>query len=61
MKLGDKIRVNKGSVETLIKIELPYGLFITESGRRTVRNIVGIKEHEIVKEVGQQQLNFNAA
>jgi hypothetical protein len=46
---GTQIRVNNGSIETLIKRELPYGLFQSESGYKVVRNITAIKDTDIVK------------
>jgi hypothetical protein len=46
---GTQIRVNNGFIETLIKLERPYGLFLSESGYRVVRNITTIKDSEIVK------------
>ena len=47
-ELGNQIKVNNGEVETLIKIERPYGLFESESGYKVVRNISGIKDSEVV-------------
>jgi hypothetical protein len=46
---GTQIRVNNGSIETLIKRELPYGLFQSESGYNVVRNITAIKDTDIVQ------------
>jgi hypothetical protein len=46
---GSQIRVNNGSIETLIKLEKPYGLFLSESGYNVVRNITAIKDSDIVK------------
>ncbi len=46
---GTQIRVNNGSIETLIKRELPYGLFQSESGYKVVRSISSIKDSDIVK------------
>jgi hypothetical protein len=48
-ELGTQIRVNNGSIETLIKRELPYGLFQSESGYKVVRSITSIKDSDIVK------------
>jgi hypothetical protein len=48
-ELGTQIRVNNGSIETLIKLERPYGLFLSESGYNVVRNITTIKDSDIVK------------
>jgi hypothetical protein len=47
-ELGTQIRVNNGFIETLIKLERPYGLFLSESGYKVVRNITTIKDSEIV-------------
>jgi hypothetical protein len=47
-ELGTQIRVNKGAIETLIKLERPYGLFQSESGYKVVRNVIGIKDSEVV-------------
>lgn len=47
-ELGTQIRVNNGAVETLIKLERPYGLFQSESGYKVVRNVIGIKDSEVV-------------
>ena len=47
-ELGTQIRVNKGGIETLIKLERPYGLFQSESGYKVVRNVIGIKDSEVV-------------
>lgn len=47
-ELGTQIRVNKGVIETLIKLERPYGLFQSESGYKVVRNVIGIKDSEVV-------------
>ena len=47
-ELGTQIRVNNGFIETLIKLERPYGLFQSESGYKVVRNITTIKDSEIV-------------
>jgi hypothetical protein len=46
---GTQIRVNNGSIETLIKLENPYGLFQSQSGYKVVRNITYIKDSDIVK------------
>ena len=48
-ELGTQIMVNNGSIETLIKLELTYGLFLSESGYNVVRNITAIKDSDIVK------------
>jgi hypothetical protein len=47
-ELGTQIRVNKGVIETLIKLERPYGLFQSESGYKVVRNVIGIKDSEVI-------------
>ena len=47
-ELGTQIRVNKGGIETLIKLERPYGLFQSESGYKVVRNVIRIKDSEVV-------------
>jgi hypothetical protein len=47
-ELGTQIRVNNGDIETLIKIERPYALFQSESGYKVVRNIISIKDSEVV-------------
>jgi hypothetical protein len=46
---GTQIRVNNGSIETLIKRKIHYGLFQSESGYNVVRNITAIKDSDIVK------------
>jgi len=46
--LGDKIRVNKGLIETLIQIERPHGLFQSKK-YKVVRRLIGIKEEEHIK------------
>jgi hypothetical protein len=43
LKTGDQIKINKGPVETLIKIERPYGLFKSNS-YNVVRYLPAIKE-----------------
>jgi hypothetical protein len=48
-ELGTQIRVNNGSIETLIKLELTYGLFQSESKYKVVRNITAIKDTDIVQ------------
>jgi hypothetical protein len=48
-ELGTQIRVNKGAIEKLIKIERPYGLFQSETGRKVVRNLILIEDKEVVK------------
>jgi hypothetical protein len=48
-ELGTQIRVNNGDIETLVKLERPYGLFQSESGYKVVRNLIGIKDSEVVK------------
>jgi len=45
MKIGDKIIVNKGQPETLIKISGSYCLFKNEKGQ-IVRNLMHIKNSE---------------
>lgn len=45
MKIGDKIIVNKGLPETLIKISGSYGLFKNEKGQ-VVRNLMLIIDKE---------------
>jgi hypothetical protein len=53
MKTGDKIRVNKGQIETLIKIQHPFGLF--KSDTYTVcRSIIGSTENCIVEKGSEQ-------
>jgi len=47
--LGTQIKVNNGEIETLIKVERPYGLYESESGYRVVRNLMGIKQNQIIK------------
>lgn len=49
MKVGDKIKINNGPIETLIAIDHPYGLF--ESLKyRVVRRLVRIRDNEWVSE-----------
>ena len=55
-ELGTQIRVNNGEIETLIKLERPYGLFKSNSGYQLVRNVSGIKDNEVVKGL---KWNFN--
>lgn len=45
--IGVKIKINKGEVETLTQLERPYGLF-QSAKYKVVRNIVLIKDNEIV-------------
>lgn len=49
-EIGTKIRVN-GSIETLVKVQIPYGLFKGESGYNVVRNLNSIKDSEIIEGV----------
>lgn len=51
MELGTKIQVNKGEIETLIKIERPFGLFRGESGYQVVRSLIRITDKDMVKNV----------
>lgn len=50
IQIGTKIRVNNGAIETLIKIETHYGLFVSETGYKVVRNINGIKDSELISQ-----------
>jgi hypothetical protein len=56
---GTQIRVNNGFIETLIKLERPYGLFLSESGYKVVRNITTIKDSEIVNGESVERGNLN--
>lgn len=47
--LGTQIKVNNGEIETLIKVERPYGLYESQSGYKVVRNLMGIKQNQIIK------------
>jgi len=47
-QIGTQIRVN-GQIETLIKISGYHGLFKGESGYKVVRNLMFIKQNEIIK------------
>jgi hypothetical protein len=47
-ELGTQIRINKGAIETLIKIERPYGLFQSETGYNVVRNLNNIQDSELL-------------
>jgi hypothetical protein len=54
MNIGDKIRVNKGQIETLIKIQHPFGLF--KSDTYTVcRSIIGSTENCIAEKANEQK------
>ncbi len=47
MNIGDTIQVNNGEIETLIKIERPFGLFKSAS-HQVVRSLLSIKDKEKV-------------
>jgi hypothetical protein len=47
-ELGTQIKINNGTIETLIKLQRPFGLFQSQSGYKVVRNLHGIKDSEIV-------------
>lgn len=48
MQIGTKIRINKGQVETLIKVDGNLGLFKSEK-YQVVRKMTSIMLEEIVK------------
>lgn len=50
MKEKSRIKVNKGAIETLVKVSGNYGLFQTDDGHQIVRNIQSIKPNEIIKD-----------
>jgi hypothetical protein len=59
-ELGTQIRVNKGEIETLIKIEKPYGLFESQTGYKVVRNLsLIVDEQFFIKKDNNQLTLFN--
>ena len=49
MKLGTRIRINKGQIETLIQRDGSYGLFKSET-YQIVRSFLKILENQILPE-----------
>jgi hypothetical protein len=59
-ELGTQIKVNKGEIETLIKIEKPYGLFKSQTGYKVVRNLsLIVDEQFFIKKDNNQLTLFN--
>lgn len=47
MEIGDTLQVNNGEIETLIKIERPFGLFKAKS-YQCVRSLARINDKDVV-------------
>lgn len=48
-RLGTKIRVNNGQIETMVQLERPYGVFKSET-YQIVRNIIYIRDKQIIQD-----------